>query len=90
MKLQESFEIHDPKNAKGYISKQNLISAFIYAKFPHTLTSKQWDQIIGAIEAWENRSDERVYYNRFLKALYDREVYSKYGIFEKVKQRELS
>jgi hypothetical protein len=55
-----------------------------------TPTEEEWDKLISAVEAWENKEQGTVMYRKFLDSTYSRETVSVHGIFPKVQQKELS
>ena len=54
------------------------------ARLPIYPTDNEWERLITALDAWEQREQMTVHYRRFLEAPYHRELVSMHGIFPKV------
>lgn len=52
--FQEACNIYDPKDT-GMVPKKDLIRAFIAARLSFQPSDREWDKLISALDAWENR-----------------------------------
>jgi hypothetical protein len=89
LRLLKAFETYDP-TSKGSITKEDLINAFTSARLTPMPTSKEWDDLIRSLEAWDREDDKIVAYRKFMEAHSTREPQSLYGIFPRAKGREPS
>lgn len=76
----------DP-TGKGVISLADLQAAFTAARLKPALTTEEYDRLISALDAWDQRTQQTVVYRRFLEAPHARRPASLHGIFPKVPAR---
>jgi Ca2+-binding EF-hand superfamily protein len=89
VKLTEAFAAYDPAG-KGALAKKDVAAAFTRAGLSPALTDAEWDKLVGALDAWEQREARTIVYRRILEATYAREPASVHGIFPRVRAREPS
>jgi hypothetical protein len=86
VRLVTACRTRDP-TGKGVISLGDLQAAFTAARLKPALSDGELDQLISALDAWDQRTQQTVVYRRFLEAPHARKPTSLYGIFPKVPAR---